>query len=172
MAFDRKLPKALAEANGLDYDYDDGGVDFEPYDQFLDADDTRSWIRAWTGNKELDGTEYRVFGQDGTGGYAAFWLVRTGKPIEDQPIVFFGSEGELGVIARNLHEYLWLLAGGFGPLEAVEYATTPRETDDEKAELAARHAPSHEKPAIEVIRLAKAEFPDFEQRIIALTRKG
>lgn len=171
MSFDRTLPDVLAEANALPYDYNDGdGVDFEPYDQFQDAEENRSWIRAWTGNQELDGAEYRIFGQDGTGGYAAFWLVREGRPIEEQPIVFFGSEGELGVVARNLNDYLWLLAGGFGPMEAVQYPDSPREIDKEKAALAARHAASHEKPAVEAIRVAKAEFPDFEQRIRALTK--
>lgn len=70
--FDQTLPAALAEANALDYDYNDGeGVDFEPYTEFQSADDNASWIRAWTGNADLDGAEYRIFGQDGTGGYAA-----------------------------------------------------------------------------------------------------
>ena len=64
--FDRTLPAALAEANALDYDYNDGkGVDFEPYSEFQSADDNASWIRAWTGNSELDGADLRVFGQDG-----------------------------------------------------------------------------------------------------------
>jgi len=164
--FDQTLPPALAEANALDYDYNDGnGVDFEPYSEFQSADETASWIRAWTGNADLDGAEYRVFGQDGSGGYAAFWLVRSSQPLEQQPIVFFGSEGELGVVARNLDDYLWLLSGGFGPFEAVMDPDTDRDLNMELAELAARHAPAAEKPAREVIRLAREEFPDFEQTI-------
>ena len=167
--FDRTLPAALAEANALDYDYDDGeGVDFEPYSEFQSADDNATWIRAWTGNQELDGSEYRVFGQDGTGGYAAFWIVREGQPLEEQPIVFFGSEGELGVVARHLGDYLWLLAGGFGPLEAIAYPDADRELNMEIADLAARHAPAHEKSGRDVIRLVKEEFPDFEANIRAL----
>jgi hypothetical protein len=148
--FDQTLPAALAEANALDYDYNDGnGVDFEPYSEFQSADETASWIRAWTGNAELDGAEYRIFGEDGSGGYAAFWLVRSGRPLEQQPIVFFGSEGELGVVARNLDDYLWLLSGGFGPFEAVRDPDTDRELNMEIAELAARYAPAAEKPARE-----------------------
>ena len=71
--WDRTLPAPLAEANALTYDYNEGnGVDFEPYPEFLGPEDTGTWIRAWSGNTELDGSEFRVFGQDGTGGYAAF----------------------------------------------------------------------------------------------------
>ncbi|HEY0252760.1 MAG TPA: hypothetical protein VGC41_14595 [Kofleriaceae bacterium] len=172
-AFDQTLPPALAAANALDYDYNDGnGVDFEPYTEFQSADDNASWIRAWTGNDELDGAEYRVFGQDGTGGYAAFWITRALEPLTAQPIVFFGSEGELGVVARNLNDYLWLLAGGLGPLEAVGFDEEyeDKEIQMEFADLAAEHAAADEKKAREVIRLARAEFPDFEATIRALCR--
>lgn len=169
--FDRTLPTALGEANALDYDYDDGnGVDFEPYTEFQSAEENASWLRAWTGNKDLDGSEYRVFGQDGTGGYAAFWLVRDGEPLTAQPIVFFGSEGELGVVARNLDDYLWLVAGGYGPLEALVDDPEDREINMEAADLAAKHAPAAEKKATEVIRLAREEFPTFEDTIRALCR--
>ena len=169
--FDRTLPAALAEVNALTYDYDEGnGVDFEPYDQFQSADDNASWIRAWTGNSELDGAEYRIFGQDGTGGYAALWLIKDGQPLADQPVVFFGSEGELGVVARHLGDYLWLLAGGFGPLEAISYPDNDRELNMEIAEIAARHAAAHEKSARDVVRLAREELPDFEAKIRALCR--
>ncbi|MCY0938767.1 SMI1/KNR4 family protein [Streptomyces sp. H34-S4] len=59
------------------FGYEDGnGVDFEPFPAFLSAAETTEWFQAWTGNGELDGREFRAFGQDGTGGYAAFWLIR------------------------------------------------------------------------------------------------
>lgn len=167
--FDVKFPKVLAQLHQLEFDYDEGdGIDFEPYQEFQSAEDNSDWIRAWTGNQDLDGAEYRVFGQDGTGGYAAFWLVRKGKPILEQPIVFFGSEGELGVVARHLGDYLWLLAGGFGPLEAITYPDSDRELNMEIAEVAVRHAAPHEKSARDVIRLAREELPDFEATIRAL----
>ena len=110
------LPTPLTEAHAVDFDYRGGaGVDFEPYPDFLDATETAEWWLASTGNGELDGSEFRVFGQDGTGGNAAFWVVRRGEPLEQQPVVFLGSEGETGVVAQNLWAYLWLLADGFGP---------------------------------------------------------
>src|SRR5690242_4705633 len=152
MSFDVKFPKVLAQLHQLEFDYDEGdGIDFEPYQEFQSADDNADWIRAWTGNKSLDGAEYRVFGQDGTGGYAAFWLVRKDKPILEQPIVFFGSEGELGVVARDFNDYLWLLAGGVGPYEAVSYGADEEEEIAEFAQFAAKNAPAQKKSAAEVL---------------------
>ena len=135
---DRGLPAALAALAGIgfpadtgpvdedgDEDDDTGGaraVDFEPYDEFLDAEDTADWFRSWTGNPEVDGGEYRVFGQDGSGGYAAIWLARDDEPLTAQPVVFFGSGGTTGVVACDLGSFLWLLADGSGPMEAVEFA--------------------------------------------------
>src|SRR5689334_7330176 len=116
------MPAALVEAQRDGFDYRDGdGVDFEPYEEFLDAAETTRWWQAWTGNPAADGSRFRVFGQDGTGGMAAFWLVRDGEPVERQPVVFLGSEGETQVVAADLDSYLWLLADGFGPLEAAGY---------------------------------------------------
>lgn len=40
------------------------------------------WFLGWTGNEEVGGHEFLVFSQDGTGGCAAFWLVRAGKPAK------------------------------------------------------------------------------------------
>lgn len=58
-------------------------------------------------------------------------------------------------------DYLWLLAGGFGPFEAVDYPDSDREINVEIAELAAQYASADEKSARDVIRLANEEFPDF-----------
>jgi hypothetical protein len=169
--FDRTLPAALAEANALEYDYAEGdGFDFEPYAEFQSSEENASWIRAWTGNTALDGAEYRFFGQDGTGGLAGFWLVRENRPLIEQPVVFFGSEGRMGVIARDLADYLWLLAGGFGPFEAISYIEEHRSPNSAFTALATKYAPAARKPAREVVRLAAEEFPDFEASAQALCR--
>ncbi|MER6981085.1 SMI1/KNR4 family protein, partial [Streptomyces carpinensis] len=137
---DRRFPPALADVARAEFDYDEGeGVDFEPYDAFDSAEETTHWLRQWTGNHELDGDAYRVFGQDGTGGLAAVWCARPGRPTAEQPVVFMGSEGECGVVAGNLSDFLWVLADGFGPMEAVEYPDREPRPDAALAELAERH---------------------------------
>lgn len=167
------LPTALATALALPFEYDEGnGVDFEPYPAFLTAEDTTDWFRAWTGNPEVDGDAFRIFGQDGSGGYAAFWLVRPGLPLTDQPVVFMGSEGETRVVARDLADLLWLFAGGFGPKEAVDSPAADwiPGPGEEFTAVARRFAPDRERPAAAVIEQAAQAFPDFEDTVFELCR--
>ncbi|WP_314218857.1 MULTISPECIES: SMI1/KNR4 family protein [Streptomyces] len=170
---DRQFPAALAAALAVPFDYNDGdGVDFEPFAAFLSAEETTDWFRAWTGNAELSGDGFRVFGQDGSGGFAAFWLIRPSCPLVDQPVVFLGSEGETGVVARDLSAFLWLLAGGFGPCEAAtsdEPDWTPSLNSDFMA-VAERFAADQQQPAAAVIEQATREFPDFDDTIMELCR--
>ncbi|MEW2287373.1 SMI1/KNR4 family protein [Streptomyces sp. NPDC047841] len=170
---DRGFPAALAAAMAVRFDYADGdGVDFEPFAAFLPADETTDWFRLWTGNSEVDGDAFRVFGQDGTGGYAAFWLVRPGRALVEQPVVFLGSEGETGVVARSLGDFLWLLADGFGPWEAAtsyEPGWVPH-PHRELTAIAERFAPDHRTPGSVVIEQAAQEFSDFDDSIMKLCR--
>jgi hypothetical protein len=160
------FPPLLAELHKLEFDYADGeGIDFEPYTEFLSAEDTKSWIQAWTGNNSLEGHEYRVFGQDGSGGYAAFWCVRAEQAILEQPIVFFGSEGDLGIVASNFADYLWLLAGGIGPFEAVAYPVVEKPPNPTFTAFATQHAIAAKKPPSEVLLAASAEFPTFKEDV-------
>ncbi|MFE7569547.1 SMI1/KNR4 family protein [Streptomyces sp. NPDC057539] len=170
---DRQFPAALAAALALPFDYDDGeGIDFEPFPAFLSAEDTTDWLRAWTGNSEVSGDSFRVFGQDGTGGYVAFWLIRPNHPLVDQPLVFLGSEGELGVLARDLGDFLWVLAGGFGPREAMAVSDpdSTQRLNPELASVAKRFAPDRERSATAIVEQAIQEFPGFEDTILELCR--
>lgn len=168
---DNTFPTLLVELHDLEFDYDDGdGMDFEPYSEFLSREETDHWIRAWTGNDTLDGSCYRIFGQDGTGGYAAFWCVRPGRGLLEQPVVFFGSEGELGIVATDFSDYLWLLAGGFGPYEAVEYPDGVREADPGFTAFANEHAKFPQRTPAEVLARAHADFPRFKEEVLAVCR--
>ncbi|MBX9422244.1 SMI1/KNR4 family protein [Streptomyces lateritius] len=168
---DRRFPPGLAAAMAVRFEYAEGvGVDFEPFEGFRSADETTDWLRAWTCNDGLTGDAFRVFGQDGTGGYAAFWLVRPGRPVVEQPVVFLGSEGETGVVARDLGAFLWLLAAGYGPWEAATSYEPDRAPSPhpELTAVAERFAPDHRAEASAVLEAAAAEFPDFDDRVMAL----
>ncbi|CAL9570680.1 hypothetical protein SUDANB174_04788 [Streptomyces sp. enrichment culture] len=172
---DRQLPAALAAAMAVRLEcIGEDGVDFEPYESFLTADETTEWFRAWTGNGELNGDDFRVFGQDGTGGNAALWLVREGRELVEQPVVFLGSEGETGVVARDLGAFLWLLADGFGPWEAAtSYEPEPDwapQANRDLAAIAERFAPDRRASAAAIIAQATREFPDFDDTIMKLCR--
>lgn len=169
---DRRFPAALAEVARFEFDYGDEGegVDFEPYEAFVSAGETTDWLRHWTGNHELDGDAYRVFGQDGSGGLAAVWCVRPGQPLDRQPVVFMGSEGEVGLVAGDLSGFLWVLADGFGPREAALYAERAARPDAALAEMAGRHATAPRRPALEIVAEARAEFASFEEDLDGLCR--
>ncbi|KNB51014.1 hypothetical protein [Streptomyces caatingaensis] len=168
---DRRFPAALAAVARIEFDYADGeGVDFEPYDAFDSAEETTDWIRHWTGNHELDGAAYRVFGQDGAGGRAALWCVRAGRPLAEQPVVFLGSEGERGVVAGGLSDFLWVLADGYGPMEAAlddELESCP---DPSLAGLAERYATTPRRPVRDIVTEVRAAFPSFSDDLDALCR--
>lgn len=173
---DLALPPALAEvaAVGFEWEWDDEtdegrGCDFEPYDRFEDPARTAWWFRLWTGNPDADGAQFRFFGSTGAGDYAGFWLVRPGVPVVGQPVVYLGSEGDRGVIARDLGDLLWLFAAGLGPAEAFEDPDPPEEPNDAFLAIAERHAPGRRAPA-EILTAARTEFPHFSDLIAAMCR--
>jgi len=170
-AAELEMPKVLQDLHKEAFDYADGeGIDFEPYSELLSANHTQDWIRAWTGNRSLDGHEYRVFGQDGSGGYAAFWCVRESANLLEQPIIFLGSEGERAVIASNFADYLWLLAGGVGPFEACAYPDAERSPNSQFEAFALAHAPNARKTPQAVLATARTEFPSFDALVNELCR--
>ncbi len=167
---DRTFPAALTALVGIEFPWGDGessgepapsSIDYEPYEEFDSAEGTTDWIRAWTGNEELDGAAFRVFAQDGTGGLVTSWVVRPGRPLAEQPVAFFGSEGEVGVVATDLSSFLWLLAGGVGPQEAVEFGTDTGVPYSGLRAVAERYSGVEPRTPAEVLSAARAEFPDF-----------
>jgi hypothetical protein len=174
---DLALPIALAEVLqiGFEWEWDEEadearGCDFEPYERFEAPEKTAWWFRLWTGNDEVDGGQFRFFGSTGAGDYAGFWLVRDGAPITEQPVVYLGSEGERGVIARDLGDLLWLFAGGLGPQEAFTDPGHEAEPNEAFQAIAERYAPGRGRPATEIVAAAQGEFPDFSDLIDSMCR--
>jgi hypothetical protein len=158
---DISLPGLVSQTNKLPYQYADGnGIDYEPFRTFLSISEADRWFRAWTGNPNADASCFRLFGQDGSGGYVGFWTIRKNADILSQPIVFLGSEGEIAVLARNFYDYLWLLAAGLGPCEAVSFSGEHRMAQPELESFAIKNAPPA-RTAVQVLETAKHEFPGF-----------
>ncbi|MFI7445819.1 SMI1/KNR4 family protein [Nonomuraea indica] len=174
---DLALPTALAEVAevGFEWEWDEetgeaGGCDFEPYDQFEAPDRTAWWFRLWTGNQEVDGREFRFFGTTGAGDYTGFWLVRPDAAITDQPVVYIGSEGGRGVIARDLGDLLWLFAAGLGPAEAFMDPDFPAQPNEAFRIIAERHAPGRRRSPAQIVAAARADFPHFSDLIDTMCR--
>ncbi|PDP87829.1 SMI1/KNR4 family protein [Glycomyces fuscus] len=145
-------------------------MDFEMYEAFEHPDETAWWYRLWTGNKEVDGSGFRFFGTEASGGYTGLWLVREGRTLTEQPVVFLGSEGERAVMAADVGAFLWLVAQGYGPCEAMGWSDGPCEPDPDALETARRYAPDARRDPEEILGRAREEFPDFHEYIDAQCR--
>ncbi|GAA5069658.1 hypothetical protein [Streptomyces similanensis] len=92
----------------------------------------------------------------------------------EQPVVFLGSEGEAGVVARDPGAFLWLLADGFGPWEAAtSYEPEPDwapQVNRGLVAIAEQFAPDRRASAAAIIAQATREFPDFDATIMKLCR--
>ncbi|MBA3454072.1 MAG: hypothetical protein H0T42_13340 [Deltaproteobacteria bacterium] len=162
------LPPALAAlAKLID---DEGGSLGENIDLEMCEQIESGTVSAWTNNPDAE-RELRIFAQDGSGGVVAFWLVHADRPYEEQPIVFLGSEGEIGPIACDLADFLYLLAGGVGPYEAIEYGSTSgKPTFPKVAKLAATLAKREGRTPVDVLAAAADQYLDIHERIAALIR--
>lgn len=85
-------------------------------------------------------------------------------------IGFDYAEGEIGVVARDLADYLWLLADGFGPYEAVQHPDRASQPNADLRQIAEQYAPERKRSAHEVIAAAQAAFPHFEDTAAGLRR--
>jgi hypothetical protein len=121
---------------------------------------------AYTNNPEAE-AEFCVFGADGTGSLVAFWLVHD-RPLAEQPVVFLGSEGagEIAAVAKDLTDFLALIAAGVGPREARSGALEGTPLPEVKA-LLARHFPSYApRSPSEIVAEARATYGHIEERLM------
>ncbi|MND37855.1 hypothetical protein D3C80_285500 [compost metagenome] len=161
-----QFPNLLTKLHQLEFDYADGdGIDFEPYQTFMSQNEANQWLKAWTGNSQADANSLLVFGQDGTGGYAAFWVINQDKNILDQPIVFLGSEGEIGVVAKDFSDYLWLLSQNHGPLESIEYPEDTSKINNNFLNFAKQNSKSISRSVSIIINDAQNSYPNFKDWI-------
>jgi len=167
---DRALPVALEEAHACRFFEDHDGHDFQPDDKFAWSGEVAEWWRYWTGDPAARLPPFRVFGRDGSGGLAAFWIRDADVSLETQPIVFLGSEGELKVIARDLGDYLWLLANGVGPLETVDGIHRVPAPIPELVTIARRYTGTAPRSVQTLIAAADAELPALTLLVDASTR--
>lgn len=96
--------------------------------ELCDPSESDDSVTAWLGALPSDGTRLIVFGQDGTGSLYTLWLAPGHDDVETAPVVYLGSEGELGVLGKDPAAFLEFVASGmtfdghngafFDPLES------------------------------------------------------
>jgi hypothetical protein len=151
----REVPAVLTAAHEIWFAEFEHWYDYQPEDLFDEPDEINDRCQDRSGNPDAGPAPFRVFARDGTGGLPAFGIREPDTTVEAQPIVFFGSEGELAVIARDL----WLLANGLAPLEPVFGLDGTPEPIPALVTLAERHIGLPSRPAEAVIDAARAELP-------------
>lgn len=109
-----------------------------------------------------------MFGQDGSGGYAAFYDEGGATPVEELPVVFLGSEGEIGTVAANLGDLLALLAQGTGPAEVVECGSVAYPPLPEVVAIHSRVSDAPPATPEEISARARLAAPGFEPYIQSL----
>ena len=74
--------------------------DIEIYDEdwIKDIEEDEAWLEDLMGPGESSYSNLKPFGRDGTG---ALWVV-----IDDSMIGYIGTEGQCGIVARNIHEFM------------------------------------------------------------------
>lgn len=170
-AFDVAFPPVLRALRALDLSGAPGpSIDFTLFGAFMSESETQAWFRSWTRSDDAGSAPYRLFGADSQGGHAGFWPVRPATPVIGQPIVFFGAGRRVGVVARSFSDYLWLLAGGVGPAEAILDRPPRPAANKIFSAFAKKHAQGGKKSRREILAAARDRFPSFETELLALCR--
>ncbi|MDT8925145.1 hypothetical protein RBE51_20345 [Pseudomonas taiwanensis] len=83
----------------------------------------------------------------------------------DQPIFFWGSDGDAAAIAKNFSDYLWLLASGHTGCEVCTYVQNDMSPDPVFLAFAEKHASTVRRLPSAIVAEANALYPDFEDYI-------
>ena len=113
-----------------------GFMDYESADYGEEglADTLDSWFDTprWRG----PGHRFHHLGIDGTGSQVAAWVRAGSAADEPAPVVFFGSEGELSVLARRPLDWAFLLAHAPALWDMSAPMLSLREDEDERSKAA------------------------------------
>jgi hypothetical protein len=139
-----------------------GEIDLEVYQSFNEQYKPSHWTR----NPKTD-DELWSFASDGTGGQLAVWQHIPGLPVEERPVVFLGSEGEVSPLASDLASFFNLIAHGKDPYQvATDTHSDTQPANPEMLEWVAEQWPNRKFPAPKkIIADAKSKYKHFEKHI-------
>ena len=75
-------------------------------------------LETWSDSAEFVNSIYPFARANGSGSFYALWDNKKGSELSDVPVVIFGDEGGIFIVARNLLGFLQILA--FGPEPSVD----------------------------------------------------
>ncbi|WP_343661553.1 hypothetical protein [Chryseobacterium sp.] len=106
---------------------------FENYSQgFGILIDKKNGLKSWSTDENFLDKLFPFAQANGSGSFYAIWNDGTGKPLELMPVVVFGDEGGVHVVAENLLQLLHLLS--YDTEISVDFDTAYFYKDDEDDE--------------------------------------
>jgi hypothetical protein len=152
------MPEALLALADVPLELDGAGLRF--LSGFLPVETTVPWIRNIVAPGRASANDFLVFGETCVDeiDYTAFWLVRPGAAIVDQPVVSIGY-GVPQLLAASLADFLWFLADAFNPQGIDDH---PEDSANyELLRVAERFAPESRRTYTSAESRAAEEFPNF-----------
>ena len=128
------MPKTLVEL--IKFVDQNNGANFA--DSFYLNDDIEDdFFESWLDDGETDDEKRKEYAEhmivfanaDGTGSSYAMWIQEGNTDLEKAPIIFYGSEGEIEIVAQNLKDLLKILSWG---AEAIYFCHFNDNDDDDE----------------------------------------
>jgi hypothetical protein len=98
--------------------------------------DDKGGLRSWSKNPEFLDHLFPFAQATGSGSFYALWADDSAKSTSEMPVIVFGDEGGVHVVAKNLRELLQLLTFDVEPMVDLEGVTFYRDEDHEFSERA------------------------------------
>ena len=126
----------------------------------IGMDDLKCWFRDDPASYE----QFLPFGRGASGDVYALWLTNEFSP-EHAPIVMFGSEGELEVLATDPEQFCRLLCLGYSEIGLDDPTTQPTDYDETapfRQFMVERYGFQLPATAAPIIDAARTAFPSFK----------
>jgi len=129
------LPKTLVELIKFVDQYSDESF----ADGFYLNDDIEDdFFETWLDSDQVDDEKCKEYSEsmlvfanaDGTGGAYAMWVQEGNTDLEEAPIIFYSSEGEIEIVAQNLKELIKILSWGAEAIYFSHYLDNDDEDED------------------------------------------
>jgi hypothetical protein len=121
-------------------------------------------LKGWFQNDLSSYEQFLPFGRGACGDVYALWLT-DGLSPEQAPVVMFGSEGELEVLASDAEQFCRLLCLGYSEIGLDDPTTKPAdfdETEPFRRFMVERYGFEFPATAAPIIDAARTSFPSFK----------
>ena len=127
-------------------------------------------LKGWFPDRPEVYQQFLPFGRGACGDVYALWLHGSGVQPDTAPVVMFGSEGELLVLASSALEFCRLLCLGYSEIGLDDPSSAPSdfaETEPFRRYILERYSFTLPETAAPIMAAAKASAPSFADFVVA-----